>query len=223
MTFWPARSIERHGGPQPRKRSCCCLDRRARRILVPQRTSNGNGASASANANGSAPNGHGSAPNGAERAMEMAMRARRTAISHHHSCSSVVDTDFRNVLGKGLRCVPDAISSTAAIFSFCVNILLLAMPIYLFQLSDRVYTSRSTRHADHAVGWWSAARSCAHVFLDMIRRLHLDAGRRRDGVEARSARSQRRRQSRAGRHQAATFSCLAIYSTCALSSPVRSS
>jgi ATP-binding cassette, subfamily C, bacterial len=52
------------------------------------------------------------------------------------------DRDFRNVLSKGLaRTRRDLIMIGA--FSFAVNLLLLAIPIYLFQLSDRVMSSRS--------------------------------------------------------------------------------
>jgi ATP-binding cassette, subfamily C, bacterial len=81
------------------------------------------------------------------------------------------DRDFRDVLGKGLAsCRRNLV--TVAFFSFCVNLLILAMPIYLFQLSDRVYASRSTDTlimlsviVVGAIG--------SHVFLDMIRRFIL--------------------------------------------------
>jgi ATP-binding cassette, subfamily C, bacterial len=81
------------------------------------------------------------------------------------------DRDFREVLGKGLNsCRRNLI--TVGIFSFLVNVLILAMPIYLFQLSDRVYTSRSIDTlmmlsviVVGAIG--------AHVFLDMMRRFIL--------------------------------------------------
>jgi ATP-binding cassette subfamily C protein len=52
------------------------------------------------------------------------------------------DRDFRSILSKGLsRSRRDLVVIGA--FSFAVNLLLLAIPIYLFQLSDRVLSSRS--------------------------------------------------------------------------------
>ena len=111
--------------------------------------SNGNGKANGSNGNGGGPNGQQSSP---------VLQQR-------------VDSDFRNVLGKGLSVCRRNIL-TAAIFSFFVNVLLLAMPIYLFQLSDRVYTSRSTDTLimlSLVVG----GAIVAHVFLDMIRRFIL--------------------------------------------------
>ena len=53
------------------------------------------------------------------------------------------EREFREVLTKGIEaCKRNLI--TVAIFSFAVNTLLLAIPIYLFNVSDRVLTSRST-------------------------------------------------------------------------------
>lgn len=53
------------------------------------------------------------------------------------------ERDFRQVLTKGLSsCRRNLV--TVAIFSFFVNMLVLAVPIYLFNVSDRVLTSRST-------------------------------------------------------------------------------
>ena len=111
--------------------------------------SNGNGKANGSNGNGGGPNGQQSSP---------VLQQR-------------VDSDFRNVLGKGLSVCRRNIL-TAGIFSFFVNVLLLAMPIYLFQLSDRVYTSRSTDTLimlSLVVG----GAIVAHVFLDMIRRFIL--------------------------------------------------
>jgi ATP-binding cassette subfamily C protein len=91
-----------------------------------------------------------------------------------------VEKDFREVLGKGLAaCRHNMV--TVAIFSFCVNLLILAMPIYLFQLSDRVYASRSI---DTLVmlSVIVVGAIAAHVFLDMIRRFILT----RVAVEAES-------------------------------------
>jgi ATP-binding cassette, subfamily C, bacterial len=139
--------------------------------------SSGNGSASKAN--GSAPNGNGSAPNGAG-----AMNGHSGAPNGNQPTSLLqqrsADTDFRSVLGKGLAACRKNLF-TAAIFSFCVNVLLLAMPIYLFQLSDRVYTSRSTDTLillSAVVG----GAIVAHVFLDMMRRFIL----MRTAVEAES-------------------------------------
>jgi ATP-binding cassette, subfamily C, bacterial len=53
------------------------------------------------------------------------------------------ERNFRDVLSQGLAAVRRNLW-TAGIFSFAVNMLLLAIPIYLFNVSDRVLTSRST-------------------------------------------------------------------------------
>jgi len=139
--------------------------------------SSGNGSAYKAN--GSAPNGNGSATNGAG-----AMNGHAGAPNGDQPSSLLqqrsADTDFRSVLGKGLAACRKNLF-TAAIFSFCVNVLLLAMPIYLFQLSDRVYTSRSTDTLillSAVVG----GAIVAHVFLDMMRRFIL----MRTAVEAES-------------------------------------
>jgi ATP-binding cassette subfamily C protein len=50
--------------------------------------------------------------------------------------------EFRDVLGKGLaHCRSNLVA--VGFFSFVINLLVLAIPIYLFNLSDRVLTSRS--------------------------------------------------------------------------------
>jgi ATP-binding cassette subfamily C protein len=61
---------------------------------------------------------------------------------------------------------------TIAIFSFFVNLLVLAIPIYLFQVSDRVLTSRSM---DTLVMLTAIVVFAifAHVLLDMVRRFML--------------------------------------------------
>ncbi|HXW29900.1 MAG TPA: type I secretion system permease/ATPase [Xanthobacteraceae bacterium] len=90
------------------------------------------------------------------------------------------DRDFREVLGRGLvQCRKNLV--TVGIFSFFVNVLILAMPIYLFQLSDRVYTSRSI---DTLVmlSLIVLGAVVAHVLLDVMRRLILT----RIAVEAES-------------------------------------
>lgn len=81
------------------------------------------------------------------------------------------DADFREVLGRGMAaCRRNFV--TVAIFSFCVNLLILAMPIYLFQLSDRVYTSRSVDTLIMLTVVVVGAVA-VHVFLDMMRRFIL--------------------------------------------------
>ena len=52
------------------------------------------------------------------------------------------DREFREVLGVGLGIVRKSLI-IVALFSFVVNTLVLAVPLYLFQISDRVLTSRS--------------------------------------------------------------------------------
>jgi ATP-binding cassette, subfamily C, bacterial len=81
------------------------------------------------------------------------------------------DPDFRNVLSAGLE-VCKRNFAVAALFSFASNILLLAIPIYLFQISDRVLTSRST---DTLVMLTIlvVGLMIAHVLLDMMRRVLL--------------------------------------------------
>jgi ATP-binding cassette, subfamily C, bacterial len=82
-----------------------------------------------------------------------------------------IDKDFREVLGKGLAACRHKVV-TVAIFSFCVNLLILSIPVYLFQLSDRVYTSRSV---DTLIMLTMIVVGAlfAHVILDMIRRFIL--------------------------------------------------
>ncbi|HEV7256220.1 MAG TPA: type I secretion system permease/ATPase [Bosea sp. (in: a-proteobacteria)] len=81
------------------------------------------------------------------------------------------DRDFKQVLGKGLA---DARHNlvVVALFSIVVNTLVLAVPIYLFQMSDRVLTSRSL---DTLVmlSIIVMVAILAHVLLDMMRRFIL--------------------------------------------------
>lgn len=81
------------------------------------------------------------------------------------------DRDFQQVLGKGLG---DARRNLVivALFSIVVNTLVLAVPIYLFQMSDRVLTSRSL---DTLVmlSIIVMVAIVAHVLLDMMRRFIL--------------------------------------------------
>lgn len=81
------------------------------------------------------------------------------------------DRDFKQVLGAGLAGARRNLM-IVAVFSIVVNTLVLAVPIYLFQMSDRVLTSRSidtlmmlSLIVMLAIG--------AHVLLDMMRRFIL--------------------------------------------------
>lgn len=81
------------------------------------------------------------------------------------------DRDFKQVLGVGLAGARHNLM-VVAVFSVVVNTLVLAVPIYLFQMSDRVLTSRSLDTLAMlsiivmlAIG--------AHVLLDMVRRFML--------------------------------------------------
>lgn len=81
------------------------------------------------------------------------------------------ERDFREVLTKGLStCRRNLV--TVAIFSFIVNLLILAVPIYLFNVSDRVLTSRSTDTLIMLTVVILGALG-VHVLLDMSRRFIL--------------------------------------------------
>lgn len=79
--------------------------------------------------------------------------------------------DFRNVLSGGLATCRRKLV-TVALFSLWINTLILALPIYLFQISDRVLTSRSI---DTLVMLSVIAVGAIlfHVLLDVIRRFML--------------------------------------------------
>ena len=81
------------------------------------------------------------------------------------------DKEFREVLGRGLAIVRKSLI-TVALFSFAVNTLVLAVPIYLFQISDRVLTSRSM---DTLVMLTIVviAALIMHVLVDIVRRIIL--------------------------------------------------
>ncbi|WP_249779112.1 type I secretion system permease/ATPase [Bradyrhizobium sediminis] len=81
------------------------------------------------------------------------------------------DHEFRDVLGKGLSKARRSMV-TVGIFSVAVNLLVLAIPIYLFNMSDRVLTSRST---DTLVMLTIIVviAIAAHVLMDMMRRIIL--------------------------------------------------
>lgn len=81
------------------------------------------------------------------------------------------DNEFRDVLGKGLANARRNLV-TVGIFSVAVNLLVLAIPVYLFNMSDRVMTSRST---DTLVmlSMIVVIAIAAHVLMDMMRRFIL--------------------------------------------------
>ena len=81
------------------------------------------------------------------------------------------DNEFRDVLGGGLANARRNLV-TVGIFSVAVNLLVLAIPIYLFNMSDRVLTSRST---DTLVMLTIIViiAIAAHVLMDMMRRIIL--------------------------------------------------
>jgi len=81
------------------------------------------------------------------------------------------DNEFRDVLGKGLAGARRNMV-TVGIFSIVVNLLVLAIPIYLFNMSDRVLTSRSTDTLVMLTIIVIVAIG-AHVLMDMMRRFIL--------------------------------------------------
>jgi ATP-binding cassette subfamily C protein len=82
-----------------------------------------------------------------------------------------VNHDFRQALGPGLRGVRTKLI-IVAFFSFWVNSLILGIPIYLFNISDRVLTSRSV---DTLIMLTIVIGGAVfgHVVLDMVRRFIL--------------------------------------------------
>ena len=116
-----------------------------------------NGARKIANGNNGANGTH--AGNGAKAGAAAAMQQR------------AADRDFQQVLSKGLAAARRKLV-IVAFFSLCANLLLLSMPIYLFQLSDRVYTSRSIDTL-MMLSLVVVTAIAAYVFLDMVRRLIL--------------------------------------------------
>jgi ATP-binding cassette subfamily C protein len=81
------------------------------------------------------------------------------------------DKDFREVLRKGLAaCRRNLV--TVGLFSIAVNLLVLSVPIYLFNVSDRVLTSRSTDTLIMLTLVVVGALA-AHVLVDMMRRFIL--------------------------------------------------
>jgi ATP-binding cassette subfamily C protein len=81
------------------------------------------------------------------------------------------DAEFRDVLGKGLAGARRNLV-TVGIFSVMVNLLVLAIPVYLFNMSDRVLTSRSTDTL-MMLTMIVVAAIAAHVLMDVLRRIIL--------------------------------------------------
>src|SRR3569623_1251279 len=81
------------------------------------------------------------------------------------------DHEFRDVLGKGLANARRNLV-TVWLFSVAVNLLVLSIPIYLFNMSDRVLTSRSTDTLVMLTMIVVIAIG-AHVLMDMMRRIIL--------------------------------------------------
>jgi ATP-binding cassette subfamily C protein len=81
------------------------------------------------------------------------------------------DLDFRDVLGSGLGAARRNMV-TVGLFSIVVNLLVLAIPVYLFNMSDRVLTSRSVDTLI-MLSTIVVIAIAAHVLMDMMRRLIL--------------------------------------------------
>jgi len=81
------------------------------------------------------------------------------------------DGEFRDVLGKGLAKARRNLL-TVGIFSIAVNLLVLSIPVYLFNMSDRVLTSRSTDTL-MMLTMIVVGAIAAHVLMDMMRRFIL--------------------------------------------------
>jgi ATP-binding cassette subfamily C protein len=81
------------------------------------------------------------------------------------------ESEFRDVLGKGLAGARRNLI-TVGVFSFAVNLLVLSIPVYLFNMSDRVLTSRSTDTLIMLTMIVIIAIA-AHVLMDMMRRVIL--------------------------------------------------
>src|SRR5690242_1907731 len=81
------------------------------------------------------------------------------------------DREFQNVLGRGIAAVRKSLM-TIGFFSFAVNTFVLAVPVYLFQISDRVLTSHSM---DTLVMLTLIVIGALvmHVLIDIVRRFML--------------------------------------------------
>lgn len=78
------------------------------------------------------------------------------------------DSEFRDVLGSGLQAARRNLI-TVGVFSVAVNLLVLSIPIYLFNMSDRVLTSRSVDTLI-VLTFIVIFAIAAHVLMDMMRR-----------------------------------------------------
>jgi len=125
------------------------------RLTSQLRTKRVNGANGSRRANGRGLNGSGAAVNGAAASLEQRLSSM----------------DFRAVLTKGLSACRHNLR-TVALFSFVVNVLILAIPIFLFNISDRVLTSQSLDTLAMLTIIVVGAIA-VHVMLDMSRRFIL--------------------------------------------------
>lgn len=123
---------------------------------VPAKTASGDGGKGG---DGAGSSGGGSGGGGGGRSSEPKMQKR------------FYDDNFRNVLKGGLSAVRRNLI-TIGIFSFFVNLIVLAIPVYLFNISDRVLTSRSV---DTLVMLTIIVVGAllVHVLLDMLRRMIL--------------------------------------------------
>ena len=81
------------------------------------------------------------------------------------------DREFRDALTRGLTVVRRSLF-TVALFSFAVNTFVLAVPVYLFQISDRVLTSRSMDTLIMLTVIVVGAL-VMHVLIDIVRRFML--------------------------------------------------
>ena len=81
------------------------------------------------------------------------------------------DGNLRDVLSVGLKGARRGLL-VVGVFSFWVNFLILGVPIYLFNISDRVLTSRSTDTLI-MLSIVIVGAILSHVILDMIRRIML--------------------------------------------------
>jgi ATP-binding cassette subfamily C protein len=121
---------------------------------------------ANGNAPALAPGGGGSGPNGGSGGGGGGGGGGSTPLHRRSS-----EREFRDVLGKGLGNARRNLV-TVGIFSIAVNILVLSIPIYLFNMSDRVLTSRSTDTLVMLTMIVVIAIG-AHVLMDMMRRFIL--------------------------------------------------
>jgi ATP-binding cassette subfamily C protein len=121
--------------------------------------------------------GHADAPASATDPTQSAEKggAPNTVASPVQSVSRLLkrlfDNDFRSALSRTVAGCRTPLAIVAA-FSFTINMLILAIPIYLFQISDRVLTSRSTDTLVMLTVVVVGALA-AYTGLDIVRRLIL--------------------------------------------------